>query len=350
MIGRLTEGQIERREWTMLPLEHVIVKERLREALDEDHVKRIMQSFTNLGLQINPITVDENHILVTGAHRLEAMRRLTDDGVNGWDEIGALVIGGATETDLRWIEVEENAARRSMSPIEIQKMWESYGEPVFQARARNRRNIAGVVAMNSGSQNDESTNDTVTPNRSNSEKREDLSLAAAARAVTGRKLDWLNKVSDIRQLAENERAPEPLRRAAQVGLTKLSQPDAAVEPVYKAVLKVQNAYMTRPESEEAARELEVDLHLERTVKDVTLLFERLDRGYADSLTEAARLGHLAEIVRGVRIHLAKSLALVLAAEVAVTNDRPATLNTFGGETMKLISDYAAQRLGLVSHD
>ena len=150
MTGRLTEGQIERREWTMLPLEHVIVKERLREALDEDHVKRIMQSFTNLGLQINPITVDENHILVTGAHRLEAMRRLTDDGVNGWDEIGALVIGGATETDLRWIELEENAARRPMSPVEVQKMWESYGEPVFKARARaaSRRSCRGRAITN----------------------------------------------------------------------------------------------------------------------------------------------------------------------------------------------------------
>ena len=173
-----------------------------------------------------------------------------------------------------------------------------------------------------------------------------LSVASAARAVTGRDLDWLNKVSDIRQLAENERAPEPLRQAAQVGLAKLSKPDAVVEPVYKSLLKLQDAYQNRPESDEAAQQLEVDLKLERTVKDVTLLFERLEQGLADTLQDAARLGGGAEMVRGVRIHLAKSLALVLAAEVAVTNDFPSTLNTFGGETMKLISELASARLGL----
>ncbi|NLA65767.1 MAG: ParB N-terminal domain-containing protein [Leucobacter sp.] len=91
----LTEGDINS-EWTMIPVDEVTVKERLRKQLDESHVKRLMESFTDLGFQIHPITVDEYHTLIAGAHRLEAMRRLTADGMEGWDKIGALVVTGAS--------------------------------------------------------------------------------------------------------------------------------------------------------------------------------------------------------------------------------------------------------------
>ena len=50
-----------------------------RDAAPED-IKSLAQSISELGL-LNPITIDQNHTLIAGRHRLEAAKSL------GWNEI-----------------------------------------------------------------------------------------------------------------------------------------------------------------------------------------------------------------------------------------------------------------------
>lgn len=327
-------------EETILPLHEIKVKERLRERLNEENVQRLMQSFVNVGLQIHPITVDEYHVLVAGEHRLEAMRRLTANGVAGWDTIRALVVTGATEFDRRVIELEENQARAAMSPVEIQKAWASYGEPLFQSKAKERQNL-GIANLRQG---DDIPEAPVTGNTGNRGTDASVTLAAEARRATGKNLDWLNKVADVRALAENEKAPAELRDAAQRGLQRLSKPDAAVEPVWNALVKLQNKIRESANAEEAQL-LALDKKLGATVRDVTLLEERLENGLAGVLREAAQVTpDGAERLRAVRVSLTKALALVVVAECQLRSDTQAALYALGGEVTQLLSTKSTELL------
>ena len=325
-----------------LKIEDIRVKERLRERLNEENVQRLMQSFLSVGLQIHPITVDEHHVLISGEHRLEAARRLTARGEEGWDTLDAHVVSGATEQDHRWIELEENQARAEMSPVEIQKAWETYGEPLFKAKAKERKETLGVAAMLESRGLDSST--IVTGNTGNNASEAPVSLVTAARQSTGRDLDWLNKVHDVRTLAENEKAPTVLREAAQRGLQRLSKPNAPVEPVWKALEKLKAQYRASEDTTNAeeARVAALEKQLDQSVKEVTLIEDRLGKGLAAQLGEAARVAPLGtEMLRAIRVSLTKSLAEILVAECNLTNDPNATLNVVGGEATSLLAKHTA---------
>ena len=327
-----------------LKIEDIRVKERLRERLNEENVQRLMQSFLSVGLQIHPITVDEHHVLISGEHRLEAARRLTARGEEGWDTLDAHVVSGATEQDHRWIELEENQARAEMSPVEIQRAWETYGEPLFKAKAREHQSAAADAALHArGIVRDPM----LTGNTGKHDGDAPVSLVVAARQATGRNLDWLNKVQDVRLLAENEAAPAELRDAAKRGLQRLSKPNAPVEPVWKALekLKVQYQASVDVTSAEEARVVALEKQLDQSVKEVTLLEDRLGKGLAVQLGEAARVAPLGtEMLRAIRVSLAKSLAEILVAECKLTNDPQATLNVVGGEATTLLAKHTASLL------
>lgn len=314
-----------------LPLEEIKVKDRLRERLNEENVDRLMQSFQHVGMQIHPVTVDEHHVLVAGEHRLEAMRRLTAQGAPGWESIRALVVKGASEFDRRMIELEENQARAAMSPVEIEKAWASYGKPLFESKTKEKQ----LSTLRQGLEVPESP---VTSNTGSGESEAPVSMAAEARRATGKNLDWLNKVADVRALAENENAPAELRDAAQRGLQRLSKPDAAVEPVWNALVKLQNKIRESSDAEEA-RLLALDKKLGATVRDVTLLEERLENGLAQVLREAAQASpDGGERLRAVRVSLTKALAYVVASECELRSDAQAALYALGGEVTQLLSE------------
>ena len=57
-----------------IPVAAVSVEERMRQ-VDEGKVLELMQSYEEVGV-INPISVDEELVLIAGAHRLEAAKNL----------------------------------------------------------------------------------------------------------------------------------------------------------------------------------------------------------------------------------------------------------------------------------
>ena len=88
-----------------VPVAAVSVEERMRQ-VDEVKVLELMQSYEEVGV-INPISVDEELVLIAGAHRLEAAKNL------GWETIEAKVFN---EDDLtkKLIEISENLFRNEL--------------------------------------------------------------------------------------------------------------------------------------------------------------------------------------------------------------------------------------------
>lgn len=93
-------------------IDHIDVPGRLR-ALDTSKADRLAESIGAIGLR-QPITVHHdgmNYILVAGAHRLEAARRL------GWEWIDAVEMD-ADDIDRQLWEIDENLMRAELTPTQ----------------------------------------------------------------------------------------------------------------------------------------------------------------------------------------------------------------------------------------
>lgn len=93
----------------LVPISDIKINPGRREVLPED-VKDLADSIKELSL-LNPITIDQNHTLIAGRHRLEAAKSL------GWTEIECHI------SDLQGLkaelaEIDENFVRRNLSTIE----------------------------------------------------------------------------------------------------------------------------------------------------------------------------------------------------------------------------------------
>lgn len=96
-----------------IPIKNIKVDTRRREARP-DEIRKLADSIAEVGL-LNPVTVDREHTLIAGRHRLEAAKLL------GWTEIECTV------SDLEGVaaelaEIDENFARTNASTIEIGEM------------------------------------------------------------------------------------------------------------------------------------------------------------------------------------------------------------------------------------
>ena len=81
-----------------------------RQEADPDGIQELADSISQVGL-INPITIDQEHILIAGLHRLEAAKLL------GWAEIECTV--SSLEGLLAELaEVDENVVRKGLSAVE----------------------------------------------------------------------------------------------------------------------------------------------------------------------------------------------------------------------------------------
>ena len=81
-----------------------------RPTADPDSVLALAESIAEIGL-MNPITVDKDHNLIAGLHRLEAIKRL------GWNQIECIVLD-LTKLQAELAEIDENIIRRNLDTIE----------------------------------------------------------------------------------------------------------------------------------------------------------------------------------------------------------------------------------------
>lgn len=96
-----------------------------RRPVNEETVLRLMESIRRIGLR-TPLSVrlvdgfdagdgeivDGQPVLVTGAHRLEAVRRL------GWEKVECFVLSNETEAQARMWEIAENLHRAELTALE----------------------------------------------------------------------------------------------------------------------------------------------------------------------------------------------------------------------------------------
>jgi len=91
-------------------IDSIIVKDG-RRAIDEKKVKEMAASIAEIGL-LNPIIIDNENVLLAGAHRLEAYKLL------GLTEIEATAIG-ANGLMAELIEIDENYCRSELHYLEL---------------------------------------------------------------------------------------------------------------------------------------------------------------------------------------------------------------------------------------
>ena len=93
----------------LIQISEIRVNPERREARTEA-VREMADSISEIGL-LNPITVDCEHILIAGLHRLEAAKLL------GWTEIECTV-SGLEGLQAELAEIDENFVRADLSPID----------------------------------------------------------------------------------------------------------------------------------------------------------------------------------------------------------------------------------------
>ncbi|MCL2880042.1 MAG: ParB/RepB/Spo0J family partition protein [Treponema sp.] len=93
-----------------IPVDNIVVKKRIRKEMGD--ISSLAESFKRYG-QIHPIIINKKSILIAGARRLEAAKRL------GWRTINAIISESSDELQRLELEVEENIQRHDFTTEEL---------------------------------------------------------------------------------------------------------------------------------------------------------------------------------------------------------------------------------------
>jgi ParB family transcriptional regulator, chromosome partitioning protein len=197
----------------MRPVDSIKVTDRVRDTVGDLH--ELVDSLRERGL-INPVTIQEDGTLIAGERRLTAAREL------GWDEIACHVWQDDTADELLAIEIEENTCRAQLTLTEAEKAWHHYRILLGLPENGDRS------AAQTGNQN-ATADKTVAPGATVYRASE-----KAAQAV-GYGRPTMERVQEIRETAEDEAEPEPVRQVAQEELGKLSKSNRGAVPALEKV-------------------------------------------------------------------------------------------------------------------
>ena len=93
-----------------IPVDNIIVKKRIRK--DMGDIDSLAESLKRYG-QIHPVIINKKSVLIAGARRLEAAKRL------GWRTINAIISDSSDELHRLELEVEENIQRHDFTIEEL---------------------------------------------------------------------------------------------------------------------------------------------------------------------------------------------------------------------------------------
>ncbi len=131
-----------------IQLDQIRVRSRLR-PVDRDYVEVLAASITTSGLN-TPISVaedrrSETYVLVAGAHRLEACKKL------GHKSIAAVVLKDQTKDALRLVEIDENLIRHELNPLDRASFLAERKEVYERLHPETRAGHAGAAAKHGAS-------------------------------------------------------------------------------------------------------------------------------------------------------------------------------------------------------
>jgi ParB family transcriptional regulator, chromosome partitioning protein len=116
---------------------------RLR-SVSEAGVGAIMASIAEIGVMKDAIHVrrrkDGRLVLIAGAHRLEAARRL------GWDEVEAKVWSDVTDDWARLMEIDDNLAGAELTPLDTAVFLATRKQVYERLHPETKRGVAGALA------------------------------------------------------------------------------------------------------------------------------------------------------------------------------------------------------------
>ncbi|HID70026.1 MAG TPA: hypothetical protein EYP35_06095, partial [Desulfobacterales bacterium] len=110
MIIKITHLETWNKPMPIIPIEKITIPTRLRD-IDESSVTRIADSISLVGL-LNPIIINEDHVLVAGNHRLQSHELLGKDNI----EVKIIPNNSLTNT---LCEVDENLIRNDLNTIQM---------------------------------------------------------------------------------------------------------------------------------------------------------------------------------------------------------------------------------------
>jgi ParB family transcriptional regulator, chromosome partitioning protein len=93
-----------------IAIDDIKVQRRARQ--QEGDIQPLMDSMRRYGL-LNPVIVNSRNVLIAGARRLEAAKRL------GWHTISATVLDSTDKVTELEIEIEENTQRANLTEQEL---------------------------------------------------------------------------------------------------------------------------------------------------------------------------------------------------------------------------------------
>lgn len=194
---------------TVLRLDQIIVERRHRKDLGD--IASLAHSIDKLGL-LHPIVVTIDHRLVAGERRLAAVRSL------GWDMVDVTVAGCLTDAaDMLEAERDENTQRLAMKPTEETSLYQALLE-IERADAKRRQEEAAAAGNRARLQKVSATD---IPAVAKPRRPEAKALAAtAATGVPGR-AKTLDKVIEVKAIAESPATPPPVAKVAELALAEM---------------------------------------------------------------------------------------------------------------------------------
>jgi len=269
-------------DWRVLRVDEI--RPMPKASLNASHVESLRASFDRLGgqLQLQPILLDQELRVIDGNHRLEAAR------LAGWSHIAGMVLNDTDAQRRGLIEIEANATRRKLSPLDLERAWRTYYEPEFRAQAARKRAEAPRRSSRDAVIGDSKNNASGASDPGGSGRPGDppLSLARRAKQVTGLSIDTLEKVAFVRQLADAQGTEPEVRESALRELRNLSVAGASVEASFRRVKRaIDRSQGSDPTSRGA---MLGEQAIERCLAEATRLDEQLRGPLAGPLVAAVR--------------------------------------------------------------
>jgi ParB family transcriptional regulator, chromosome partitioning protein len=201
-------------------VDSIVVGVRHRQNPSED-IEPLMASIKKLGM-LQPVTITPDGVLVCGARRLAAVKRL------GWRTLKVWVRSGISDDLNRLLaQQDENEQRKPLNQLEQAALFRELRKLIHEdAQRRQKASRFGA----DGRRNDDGPGGSPGPLPGHGDSRHQAALAVTGKAS----YHLLEKISAIERIAADRSAPETLRRLADIELEAI-QDGGDVHPSYERI-------------------------------------------------------------------------------------------------------------------
>lgn len=171
---------------------------------------------------LQPITITPDGLLVCGARRLAAVRRLGWQTVNVW-------VRSAISSRLAHLlaEQDDNVLHKPLTALEAEALYREIKQPLAEDASRRQSASRFSAGHQPGP-------DGAPKFGAPSQSMGRVSKQAAGMIPGAPSDTTLEKISYLRDAADNPQLPEDLRQQARDGLTEI-EADAPIHPIYQSV-------------------------------------------------------------------------------------------------------------------